>query len=103
MAWDKIKDSAKGLAEKGLDVSKGLAEKGMEVAKEKREQKQVEKQELKERIKEMDREGTAYCPKCYSTNLSANKRGWKMTTGFIGSGKVIVTCLKCGHKFKPGK
>ncbi len=92
MAWDKIKNSAKELAEKGL-----------EAAKEKKEQKQIEKQELKERIAEMDREGTAYCPKCYSTNLSANKRGWKMTTGFIGSGKVIVTCLKCGNKFKPGK
>jgi len=23
-------------------------------------------------------------------------------TGFIGSGKIIITCLKCGHKFKPG-
>jgi RNase P subunit RPR2 len=92
MAWDKIKNSAKELAEKGL-----------EAAKEKKEQKQIEKQELKERIAEMDREGTAYCPKCYSTNLSANKRGWKMTTGFIGSNKVIVTCLKCGNKFKPGK
>jgi len=59
--------------------------------------------ELKERIEQMDRDGIAYCPKCYSTNLSANKRGWKLTTGFIGSSKVIVTCLKCGHKFKPGK
>ena len=24
-------------------------------------------------------------------------------TGFIGSGKVKITCLKCGHKFSPGR
>lgn len=57
---------------------------------------------LKNRIAQMDKEGIAYCPKCYSTSLSANKRGWKVTTGLLGSSKVIVTCLKCGHKFKPG-
>jgi hypothetical protein len=25
-----------------------------------------------------------------------------MTTGFIGSGKIFITCLKCGNKFRPG-
>lgn len=42
------------------------------------------------------------CPKCGSTQLHADKRGWNMTTGFIGSGKIFITCLKCGKKFKPG-
>jgi len=90
--WNKIKDGAVGLAEKGIDT-----------AKEKHEDKKNEKQELKERLAQMDKEGIAYCPKCYSTNISANKRGWKLSTGFLGSSKVEVTCLKCGHKFKPGK
>jgi hypothetical protein len=43
------------------------------------------------------------CPKCQSTSVHAGKRGWKMTTGFLGSSKIIITCLQCGHKFKPGK
>jgi hypothetical protein len=44
-----------------------------------------------------------HCPNCWSTSIHAEKRGWKWTTGFIGSGKIIVTCLSCGHKFKPGR
>lgn len=43
------------------------------------------------------------CPKCGSTQLSANKKGWTMTTGLIGSSNVLITCLKCGKQFKPGK
>lgn len=90
-----------------LNKLKDVAGKGLDAAKdrvqEKREQAQREQVELKERLAKMDAEGTPYCPKCYSTSLSANKRGWNLTTGFIGAGKIVVTCLKCGHKFKPGK
>jgi len=72
----------------------------------------------KERIKQMDREGIAYCPKCHSTSLSADKKGFGigkavvgsgllgplgLTAGNIGSSKVKLTCLKCGHQFRPGK
>lgn len=116
MAWDKIKESAKSIAEKGLDVSKDLAEKGLETAKEKREEKKAEKQELKERIKQMDKEGIVYCPKCYSTQVTANKKGFSLgkaaagtliaggpLLGAIGRKKIEVTCLKCGHKWKAGK
>lgn len=42
------------------------------------------------------------CTKCGSTQVHAEKRGWKLTTGFIGSGKIFITCLKCGNKFRPG-
>ena len=118
MAWDKIKNSAKDLAGKGLDASKDIAEKGLEAAKEKREQKKLEEQELKDRIKQMDKDGIVYCPKCYSTQVSANKRGFKMgravvagtltlgaglLAGAAGKNKIEVTCLKCGHKWKAGK
>lgn len=43
------------------------------------------------------------CPNCLSTDVSAGPRGFKLTTGFIGSGKTVITCLRCGHKWKPGK
>ena len=57
------------------------------------------------------------CPKCRSTQLTANKKGFGggkalagavlvgplgLLGGTIGSGKVKITCLKCGNVFKPG-
>lgn len=42
------------------------------------------------------------CPKCGSNQISANKRGYSFWTGFIGSGKIIITCLNCGNTFRPG-
>jgi DNA-directed RNA polymerase subunit RPC12/RpoP len=58
------------------------------------------------------------CPKCGSSQLSANKKGFsggKAAAGFvltggvgllagtIGSNKVVITCLKCGKQFKAGE
>lgn len=43
------------------------------------------------------------CPKCGSAKIHAEKRGYSIWVGFIGSGNIVVTCLKCGHKFKPGE
>lgn len=57
------------------------------------------------------------CPKCGSTQITTNKKGFSGTkaaagvviaggiglaAGDIGSNKVIITCLKCGHQFAPG-
>jgi hypothetical protein len=42
------------------------------------------------------------CPNCGSIQVHAEKRGWRLTTGFFGSGKIVLTCLKCGHSFRPG-
>ena len=58
------------------------------------------------------------CPKCESTQITANKKGFSATkaiggailtggigliAGTIGSGKIKITCLACGHQFKPGE
>jgi predicted nucleic-acid-binding Zn-ribbon protein len=43
------------------------------------------------------------CPKCNATEVYAAKRGWNLMTGFIGSSKIVFTCLECGHTFKPGE
>lgn len=57
------------------------------------------------------------CPRCFSTSLTANKKGYSvgkaafgaivvgplgLAAGGMGSNKVIITCLSCGHQFKPG-
>ncbi|WP_165045450.1 hypothetical protein [Dysgonomonas sp. ZJ709] len=59
-----------------------------------------------------------HCPKCDSTQLTSNKKGFSgakavtgavltggmgLLAGTIGSGKVIITCLKCGYKYKAGE
>jgi len=58
------------------------------------------------------------CPKCSSTQLSADKKGFSgvkavggailtggigLLAGTHGSNDVIITCLVCGHGFKPGE
>jgi DNA-directed RNA polymerase subunit RPC12/RpoP len=43
------------------------------------------------------------CPKCGSDQVRAQKRGWNIWTGFIGSGKIVLACLNCGHRFSPVK
>ena len=74
---------------------------------------------VKQRIRENQSAGIACCPKCGSTSLSANKKGFGAgkaaagmfltgnlagaVAGGIGANKVTVTCLNCGYKFKPGK
>ena len=56
------------------------------------------------------------CPRCRSTQLIANKKGFGLGKaaagglllgpvgllgGFLGSSKVKITCLKCGYTWKP--
>ena len=56
------------------------------------------------------------CPKCNSDQLSANKHGYSLKkgiggavitggigllAGMHGANRVEITCLKCGHVFRP--
>lgn len=76
------------------------------------------KADRRSKIEELEASGQVYCPKCLSTSVSANKKGFGfvrgalgayigldvgLITGGIGSKKVICTCLKCGYQWKPGK
>lgn len=79
---------------------------------------QKERDEQKKLLKEYKKKGIPYCPKCYSTSLSANKKGFGVGKAVIGASiagpiglvagnihakKVRLTCLNCGHQFYPGK
>ena len=68
------------------------------------------------RKKAAKRSRQAYCPKCGSTSLSSNKKGFGIGKAIIGASltnspigliggninakKVIVTCLNCGKQWK---
>ena len=69
-----------------------------------------------ERRAEAKAQGLASCPRCGSTSLSVNKKGFSagqayagmftaggILLGAVGMNKLRVTCLNCGYRFKPGK
>ena len=68
----------------------------------------------------MNNEEPIRCPKCGSTQIHAEKRGFKtgraiagglitgnllitLAAGGIGKDNIELTCIKCGNKFKPGE
>lgn len=76
------------------------------------------KTKRKEQIAKLEAEGKVYCPKCLSTEVTAHKRGFGfgraviggavgldvgMLAGGLGSNKIVLTCMKCGYQWKPGK
>ncbi len=77
--------------------------------------KQTEQQRQQLRLQRKQYDEMMKCPRCGSTSLSGNKKGYGvgkgvvgaaifgplgLVAGNIGSGKVMVTCMKCGYKFK---
>lgn len=42
-----------------------------------------------------------HCPKCNCTDIGVANRGYSIVLGFIGSGKSMNVCKKCGYKWKP--
>lgn len=73
--------------------------------------------EIEKRRREREGPSTLTCPKCLSPHIAANKKGYGLgkaavggiltggiglLAGFIGSRKIYLTCLKCGHQWNAG-
>lgn len=101
--YDPINANKPTLKSMLIDAANEAGEKGMEKAN---------------RKNELEKSGQVYCPKCLSTSISANQKGFGfvrgaigasigldvgLIAGGIGSKKVICTCLKCGHQWTAGK
>ena len=43
------------------------------------------------------------CPKCSSTQITTGSRGYSLAWGFIGAGKTVNRCAKCGYSWQPRK
>jgi tellurium resistance protein TerD len=65
----------------------------------------------------MAKDDPVRCPKCGSEQLTADRKGFGLgkaavggvllpgvgiLAGFLGSRKVLITCLKCGKQWKAG-
>lgn len=70
------------------------------------------------RLKELKKEEIPYCPKCHSTSVTLTDKKLSIGKALVGgilagevgavlgglsSKKVILVCMNCGHKWKPGK
>lgn len=75
-----------------------------------------EKSGIKMQNHTTQKENEAHCPRCGSTSLSADKKGFGfgkaavgsvlagpvgLLAGGIGAKKIEITCLNCGYRFKP--
>ena len=71
---------------------------------------------IERRKRELDAAGIAYCPRCMSTSITAQKRGFNyrraavaglvspasyLIWGGIGAGKLQCFCQKCGYIWEP--
>ncbi len=78
-------------------------------------QRHTEQQQQQLQLQQEQYSSMMKCPRCGSTSLSGNKKGYGigkgvvgaavfgplgLVAGNIGSKKVLITCMKCGHRFK---
>lgn len=111
------------LEEKGAQINIFNHESGKEITEEELDSYNAQIKKNAERLSNALKEVTPTnnepkCPRCGGTQLSANKKGYGLGKaalggvllgpvgllgGFVGSGEVKITCLKCGHVFRAGK
>ena len=91
------------LAKKDFELYKQKKQKEQEEKeKQKIEKEERQKQETMLRIKRSQSNSVPTCPRCGSHSIATVNRGYSIVWGFIGSGKPMNVCQKCGRKWKPG-
>nr|DAR08332.1 MAG TPA: Transcription factor S-II (TFIIS) [Caudoviricetes sp.] len=120
-SWQKFKEDMKKACEEGKEEGrrKGSFEYQIEKAERKSAIRKQEKAEFKARLKEYDKLGVPYCPKCKSTRVEYIERRKKLSVGRAIVGDVLagptgailggltskkhkgrVKCLNCGKEWK---
>ena len=61
----------------------------------------AEKRYIPSHKKKPEPDNRVKCPKCGCTDIGVVNRGYSFWTGFLGSGKPMNVCKKCGHKWAP--
>lgn len=51
--------------------------------------------------RQQENSSQVHCPKCGGTDIGVANRGYSLIWGFVGSGKTMNVCKKCGYKWKP--
>lgn len=111
--WDDMKKSFEEGKAKGREVA------SLEHYSKKIEEKRALKQEEKERIERLKKEGIPFCPKCKSTSVQYVERRKRLSIGrgIVGATvagpiggavgavtskkyKGYIKCLNCGHEWK---
>ncbi len=114
---EQLKDAYEDGKRKGAE--RGSFEYYAQRQREKRTAKKAKKAERRDRIKEMKREGAAYCPKCKGTSIQyvERRKRLSLTRGLLGATlisplagavgaltskkyKGFVKCMNCGHRWK---
>lgn len=104
-------------SEEELEIrEKKIIEKREEELRKREEFKRI--MESKPTVSKKYEDNVVRCPKCGSTSITAHKKGFglaKGAAGFftlgaygvvaagIGKNKVLITCLNCGKRWKPGR
>jgi len=99
-------EAQRWLNDNGIETPNGwkLCERNMYVEEDGRRNFERMRADTNARIEEKRAEGDKIrCPRCKSEQVHAGMRGFNVLVGFIGSGSTVITCLKCGHRFKPGQ
>lgn len=115
--WDEIKKSYEEGKEKGKNL--GSFQYQAQKYEEKKAFKKEQKQESKDRVNQMKKEGIAHCPKCKSTSIQYVERRKRLSIGrgIVGGAiagplggavgsitskkyKGFIKCLNCGHQWK---
>ena len=93
-------------------------EENLKKYKTKLEYEEREEREMREFLASMREETEIRCPVCGSAQVTSTKKGFSLGKaaagglllggigllgGLVGSNKVMLNCLSCGHQFKPNQ